>query len=183
MSRLARANTVEGWMDVAELAWLEGSSAGLGLVIEFGSWCGRSSVALTGCRRLICVDTWAGSDDEPSHAEFLSRHDIVEEFRRNLGPELVLGTVEARVGHLGSDAFCERLAAEFGGQAAMVFVDAAHDEASVRRDIALARRLLSPGGLLCGHDYSEFWPGVVAAVNDLVPQASRGPCSIWWARE
>jgi hypothetical protein len=61
-------------------------------------------------------------------------------------------------------------------------VDAAHDEASVRRDIALARRLLRPGGLLCGHDYSEFWPGVMAAVDDLVPQASRGPCSIWWAR-
>lgn len=182
MNRISRAQQIAGWMDTPELEWLERSSSGLRLVIEFGSWCGRSSVALAAAKRLICIDTWAGSTNEPEHAEFIARHDVVNQFRANLAAEIAAGTVEARVGDLGSEAFQRRLVSEFGGQADMVFIDAAHDEPSVRRDILLARRLLRPAGLLCGHDYSGSWPGVMAAVDDLVPDRERGPRSIWWSR-
>lgn len=47
----------------------------------------------------------------------------------------------------------------------LVFIDAAHDEASVSADIAAWRRCVNPGGWLAGHDYNSAWPGVVAAVN------------------
>lgn len=45
-----------------------------------------------------------------------------------------------------------------------VFIDAAHDEGSVRRDIAAWRPKVRPGGILAGHDYGE--PCAVKAVVD-----------------
>lgn len=181
MDRIGRALQIAGWMEPPELEWLERSSSGLRLVVEFGSWCGRSSVAMTAAKRLVCVDTWQGSEGEPND-QYVLVPDALDQFRRNLASEMDAGAVETRVGDLGNIQFQERLVHEFAGLADMVFIDSAHDEASVRRDIALARRLLRPGGLLCGHDYSESWPGVKSAVDDLVPDASSGPCSIWWCR-
>lgn len=181
MDRISRALQIAGWMDTPELEWLERSSSGLRLVIEFGSWCGRSSVALTASQRLVCVDTWQGSEGEPND-QYVLVPDALNEFRRNLASEMDAGTVETRVGDLGNIQFQERLIHEFAGLAEMVFVDGAHDEQSVRRDVSLAKQLLRSGGLLCGHDYSESWPGVKAAVDELVPGVNSGPCSIWWAR-
>lgn len=50
----------------------------------------------------------------------------------------------------------------------VAFVDAAHDLASVRADIAMVRPLLRAGGVLACHDYCAVWPGVVEAVDELV---------------
>ena len=57
------------------------------------------------------------------------------------------------------------IVAEHGG-AQMVFIDASHDYRSVTNDIATAKRLLAAGGVLCGHDYCDYWPEVKRAVSD-----------------
>jgi predicted O-methyltransferase YrrM len=51
----------------------------------------------------------------------------------------------------------------------LVFIDAAHTEAAVRRDTALARVLVRPGGVLCWHDYFVFHPdyGVRTFLHEL----------------
>ena len=46
-----------------------------------------------------------------------------------------------------------------------VFVDGAHDEASVAADLAAWEPKIRPGGLLAGHDYSDTFPGVTRAVD------------------
>lgn len=175
---ILHALTIQGWMERTELEWLAARAAGLGLVVEFGSWRGRSSVALASAKRLLCIDTWEGSD-EAAHASLLASgvnpwvewwrnlHDYphVTPYRLDLDDAYAVGLL------------CGIVADE--GGADMVFVDAAHDYESVRRDIQTAMRLLKPGGLLCGHDYSGSWPDVRRAVDELVPDRQVHH-TIWW---
>lgn len=163
---VSRALLVDGWMSEHELVWLADRSYGLRLVVEFGSWCGRSSIALSAAGRVLCVDTWQGSAE---HAEQMaSGFDPLREWCRNTaGLENVL-PCEANLADPVDVEYVAGVVRRFGG-ADMVFIDAAHDYDSVVRDIGTARRLLVPGGLLCGHDYSGSWPGVMRAVDELVP--------------
>jgi hypothetical protein len=51
-----------------------------------------------------------------------------------------------------------------GGTPGLVFLDANHGYESTKRDIDWARD--SGAGLICGHDYSPSFPGVVRAVKE-----------------
>lgn len=173
--RVARADRVQGWMTISELSWLVEIAAGKGLVIEIGSWRGRSSVALAAAKRLACVDTFVDQPQETGTGE-----DILPDFLAAIGDDR--DHVSPIRGNVADADFVEALEHEYGGEADMVFIDASHDEASVRRDIRTALRLVKPGGIVCGHDYSPVWPGVVAAVGDLFPGFQRAAESIWWAK-
>jgi len=50
-----------------------------------------------------------------------------------------------------------------------VFIDAAHDEASVIEDIKAWRPKVKPGGILAGDDYVPELEGVIPAVDKMVP--------------
>lgn len=49
----------------------------------------------------------------------------------------------------------------------LAFVDGDHEEEAVSLDIMLTLPLVRSGGQLVFHDYSDAWPGVVAAVDRL----------------
>ena len=51
------------------------------------------------------------------------------------------------------------------GSLDFVYIDAAHDEASVAEDLEAWSPLVRPGGILAGHDYCDAHPGVIQAVN------------------
>lgn len=46
-----------------------------------------------------------------------------------------------------------------------LFIDGAHDEASVRADLEAFEPLVKEDGIVSGHDYTPDFPGVVAAVD------------------
>ena len=171
--RVPRACAVPGWMTISELLWLEQQAAGKGLVIEIGSWKGRSSVALAAADSLVCVDKFVDQQQETGTGA-----DIMDEFSAAIGEDS--SKVTAVRGDVADTEFVEALEHTYGGKADMVFIDASHDEASVRRDIATAKRLVKEGGIICGHDYSYAWPGVMSAVDELVPGFQRAAESIWW---
>lgn len=50
----------------------------------------------------------------------------------------------------------------------MIFIDAAHDYTSVKRDLLAWYPKLKVGGILSGHDYSLKFFGVVEAVNEII---------------
>ena len=50
----------------------------------------------------------------------------------------------------------------------IVFIDARHDYESVVKDIKLWLPKVKKGGVLCGHDYSLGFFGVIEAVNELI---------------
>lgn len=58
-----------------------------------------------------------------------------------------------------------------------VFIDADHSEQGCRADIEAWLPKIRPGGWIMGHDIN--WPGVKAAVDDLVPGYEIGPDVVW----
>lgn len=64
------------------------------------------------------------------------------------------------------------------GSLDFVFIDADHSEQGCRADIAAWAPKLKPTGWIMGHDIN--WPGVRAAVDDLLPGYEIGPNVVWF---
>jgi hypothetical protein len=66
------------------------------------------------------------------------------------------------------------------GSLAWVHIDARHDYDSVVADINAWAPKVRPGGWLSGDDYQEdWWPGVVRAVSDTLPDADSWESMQW----
>jgi hypothetical protein len=63
------------------------------------------------------------------------------------------------------------------------FIDGSHHYADVCADINEWLPLIRPGGIIAGHDYSTAFPGVMDAVNYLLPRFEVVPDTrIWWCQ-
>lgn len=152
--------------------------------VEIGAWRGRSSafmaVEIANSKKNIlfdCVDTWKGSPDEEVHQTDPSvvNDTLYEEFLENMKPvekyyrPLRMTSLEAA--QLYED-----------GSLDFVFIDAQHDYASVKADIAAWAPKVRPGGFLAGHDFNPATPNgdVERAVLETFPDAIALP---WcWGR-
>ncbi len=180
-----RAAAVPGWMLETELAWLAGAAAERRRIVEVGSWKGRSTKALALATPgvVYAVDHWKGSvqsgDDTFTEASRRGADVIFHEFEANVAGELEAGRIVPVRAESG--AAPGLLAKLLGGERPdMIFIDGDHTYESARRDIATYGPLLGPGGLLCGHDYTDCWPGVVKAVCEALYPRFRVSDSIWW---
>lgn len=59
---------------------------------------------------------------------------------------------------------CENYTNEFFD---IVYIDASHDYESVKKDIESWYPKVKDGGIICGDDYTEGWPGVKKAVDEI----------------
>lgn len=171
---------IPGWLEDYEARWLAEKAHDKSLVIEFGSWCGKSSLALSCAKRLVCVDTWLGTPNDCGEHDRLISEGLrpIAEWRQNTKH---LPNVIGIVGNLRDPEIEDLLKAAYGGKADLVFIDAAHDLESVTRDIWLGKSLLSRKGIICGHDYSDAHPAVKAAVKAMLPFATNPIGTIWTA--
>lgn len=165
---------VDGWFTFPELyaEMVRGAVDGAKFV-EVGSWKGKSSVymavEIANSKKDIsfdCVDTWEGSEEHAGQTDGL-----FDLFMKNIEPvrqwirPVRAASVDAAKGY--ADASLD-----------FVFIDAAHDYDNVVADIAAWRPKVKPGGVLAGHDYTGYWPGVVRAVDDF-----RGENPLDWQSE
>ena len=162
---------LQGWCDEPQIFDSVIAEAKPELIIEVGSWKGTSShymlnKAPNAC--MVCVDTWLGSSEHwvrPEFREMLGfkngRPTLYEQFMANV----VHAGLQHRVVPLPLPS---RLASivlqKFGVQSSMIYIDGAHDEASVSEDIEAYWPLVSPGGIMLGDDHVEAWSGVMRAV-------------------
>lgn len=181
---VAKANSIEGWMSVKELGWLAQSAAVRHVIIEVGSWKGRSTKALAMGTRgyVIAVDHWKGSENErtQSHKEAVDNgpDSVFGIFQKNLADELRLGKViPLRVSSEEAPASLPKILR--GLKADLIFIDAEHTYEALLRDIKTFTPFVKPGGVLCGHDYSTAFPGVMKAVDDSFGKDKTQYDSIW----
>jgi predicted O-methyltransferase YrrM len=163
--------SIEGWFDfddIYELALRRCGSRSAHFV-EIGCYKGRSTCYLaerireTGLDvRLDAVDTFQGD----VHVGY---GDLWPEFAANLEQAGVLCRVQV---HRASSS----AAAEIFPTACLdfVFIDAEHTAAAVARDLATWWPKVRAGGILAGHDYTNF-PGVATAVDQFVAQHALAP--------
>lgn len=131
---------VKGWLSEAEGRELASLAAGK-CVLEIGSYHGRSTICMGQTAEAVLAIDHGEGDAETGH-------------------EPSTGMLYANLYRYGlADRVCvfphkvEEAAAQLADAIVdLVFVDGAHDEASVVRDLELARRVLRPGGTIALHD-------------------------------
>lgn len=178
---IERAKTVEGWMSEKELQYLAEAANKSKVIIEVGSWMGRSTCALAESTygKVYAVDTWKGSD-EPEHAKILAGKPegwLFDQFKANTAHLDNVETIQASSIE-AADALWKA-----GIKADMIFIDGDHTEAGAKYDIRVFRSLLSPEGILCGHDYASYCPGVIKAVGEAAPKFRVVPGTTIWTTE
>lgn len=181
----AEAKLPEGWMGKRCRRWLARRASEVprdGIVVEVGSWRGRSTTVLAknlaAGARLYAVDTWAGTPDDPDQHDrlYANAGDVYADFRRNLAGPIRGGRLFPL--RMDSVAGAAELLDRHGvASVDLVFIDADHRYEAVRADIQAYLPLIKPGGVLGGHDFG--WPGVQRAVTELLPGFKIGKSSIW----
>ena len=172
-----------------------------GLYVEVGVFLGRS-LRFMGERRpdvrLVAIDPWEDGESQgytgPGEwADFVRAHgglyNAVREMMWRYSPDVADRMVILR----GTTADY------MGPLADLVFVDGAHDYASVRADIDRMLPWVRAGGIIAGHDYNSEWDavrdgpddgraGVIKATRETFGDALRigiGPewSSVWWVEQ
>lgn len=122
----------------------------------------KTILDLTKPEQLYLVDPWNfDADDRYSEPSF-------NQLKTDLATEIADGRVVIKRGF--SDDVLPRFKQDFFD---WVYIDAAHDYDSVRRDLENCARIVKHGGLIAGHDYVRWVSptsryGVLEAVNEFV---------------
>lgn len=125
-------------------------------IVEIGSADGGSACVLAmmdAAASIVCVDPWVNGSGYGD--------DIFRAFIRNTGRFdniSYLRMTDARAVSLCPDASLD-----------MVYYDAVHTEDATRAAIVRWLPKLKPCAWMAGHDYSEEFPGVMAAVDAMAP--------------
>lgn len=196
LARLRRRSGRKSWQDID--GWFDWRSAQEEAVrrfpdgsrfVEVGTYLGRSLCSLgevvghSGKHiTLIGIDTCRGSGPEGERQKNYHANAVEDgggtfagALHRNLldcgmaDRVILIVTDSATASALFTDASLE-----------WVHLDARHDYASVRADIASWLPKITPGGWLSGDDYDEEkWPDVVRAVRDGLPGATPWSTRQW----
>lgn len=184
MGDIYKAVNIGGWMKEAELEWLATQAEKHFCIVELGVFIGRSARALGDNTpgRVFVLDKWhdyeALPDEMPDGEELPSMEDWeqIRLFRLNMSGILYSKVIPIMCDHrdLRSMTGCSV-------RPDMVFIDGDHHYESVKDDINFWQYKTIPGGLICGHDFSDSWPGVKQAVLEIFPDVNVLPgYSIWW---
>jgi predicted O-methyltransferase YrrM len=160
---------IEGFMTEVCLQWLFKMAGIMSPILEVGSHYGRSTHALlSGCRgQVIAVDPWQDTTREGK-----PRQQVFRQFIQNVGHFPNFGIM--RMPSTKAARFFQDKSLD------MVFIDGNHAYDHVKADIEAW--LPKARKLICGHDFSKNWPGVVQAVEELFPDRYElvgDRCSIW----
>lgn len=161
------ADQVEGWLTDKEgelLYNLARNCTGRGVIVEIGSWKGKSTVWLgQGSKRgkqvkIYAVDPHTGASEQRAmYGEVWT----FEEFKKNIQ--------SAQVDHLIVPLVktSEAAAGDFNQPVELIFIDGAHEYDFVKLDFDLWFPKLIEGGFIAFHD-SILGPGVKKVVKGLV---------------
>lgn len=152
--------------------------------LEIGSWVGSSAIAMAVVNPRVhvrCIDHFEGNDNDRigSVAEQIGNDTVEETFHQNVRRAGVSSQVMLTKGRAE-----EKLPGIRDGAFHLVFLDAKHDYRSLATQIEACLPKVKKNGILCGHDYSDAFPGVKQAVAELQTKGHvvRVEGNVWWTR-
>jgi predicted O-methyltransferase YrrM len=162
------AGAFEGWLTKKEAAllWmLAKKCSGKGVILEIGSWKGKSTSFLgQGAKggsgvKVYAVDPHTGTS---THAGS-GASSTLSEFKRNIA------SAEAEDSIVPIVKTSQQAAADFSEPVELCFIDGNHDFESVQQDITLWFPKIINGGFVAFHDsVTPLYPGVAEAVDKYV---------------
>ena len=169
---LSSVDSVRGWMRLTHARWFWDNAHAWTRAAELGSYCGRSSCAAglaiknSGARaRYWCVDTF----DPPTH------RNCFDEFANNIKRFNLDDVIVPIIGDTHDLNVLKRVPSELD----FLYIDAAHDYASVKDDIYLWVPKVRTGGTVMFHDYCDdlrrYSTGVKQAVDEAIDMKMLGP--------
>ena len=161
---IERAKSIEGWMSDQELTYLAEVASKSNMIVEIGSWMGRSTSAIAAntSGTVYAVDTWKGTHEQGGALDGKDDDWLINQFIQN-----TRGLDNIRIMQNTSIEAAHGFELQ-GRKFDMIFLDAAHDYDNVSTDIKAWLPLLTKNGVFCGHDYHGNWQGVKQAVEELI---------------
>jgi hypothetical protein len=179
-----RWDQIQGWCDECNdtlFCWLADRIPDGGRYVEVGCWLGRATACFgTHCREagkeieINVVDTFEGTKAEPC---LTIQADILEQLERSGTQGIKNSFLPLFTRHMR--ATMTPVQVHQGESLAMVdhfadnsldaaYIDGEHTYDAVFNDIRAWLPKVKPGGVLCGDDYGIDFPGVTAAVNNVL---------------
>jgi hypothetical protein len=165
---------IEGWLEDGEADLLlaaAGRAIGThpnGMVVEIGSYCGRSTVVLGAAlaaaanapdTKIYAIDPHQGivgaldqgiQQGLPTYARFLQN------------------IADAGIAHLVESIRQRSYEVSWSKPIGFLFVDGLHDYFNVTRDFHHFEPWIESGALVAFHDYADYYPGVKSFVDELL---------------
>ncbi|MCX8190279.1 MAG: class I SAM-dependent methyltransferase [Candidatus Diapherotrites archaeon] len=158
---------IEGFLTEREgelLFSLAKDCKGQGVIVEIGSWKGKSTVWLAkGSKRgkkakVYAIDPHTGSSEHQKQGEKIW---TFEEFKKNIEKAKVDDIVVPIV------KTSEDAAKDFEEKVGLIFIDGAHEYELVKLDLDIWFPKVIEGGIMAFHD-TTCWPGPKKVVEDFV---------------
>ena len=181
-----RKPRLSGWSERAAASLLPAlmRATNASVAVEVGVWRGLSASYIAGELRnrglggvLFAVDTFLGSLEFWTLRFSGGKRDPKRDLELSHGFPSMYYTFVSNMAHLNLSEYVvplplpSRTAAQLLNEqrvhADLIHIDASHEYRDVAEDLRQWLPLLSPCGVLVGDDYSDRWPGVVRAVNEL----------------
>jgi len=144
---------IAGWMSETDLQFLYEEASKVpefGIIVELGSWLGRSTAAIimgAKTRNIFSVDTWQGCESEPFPEE--KRKYFMELFKQDM--KIFAGFVP-----IIFDTTTDRAARCFADRSIdFLFLDGDHSEPQVYWDLVNWLPKMKDNGIFAGHDWSN----------------------------
>lgn len=166
---------IDGWMFDPELRFLSKVAGAItpgSLIVEIGVWMGRSSAAIysgsNGRNRVISIDTWLGSPEEPAH-DIAKEQDIMAVYLDNMRKcGLHVEPFSAQSLEVNGNYYLRAdsvEAAKLFADASIDwwFYDARHTTTGENIDVWLPK--MKPNGLFTGHDYFCFYDSIQQEIH------------------
>lgn len=175
-----RFNSLDFWFPAKDAWVLEALCRRVNCddALEIGSFAGTTaSILARHFRHVLCVDTWTGSGPGDQVNCWYAEHDVRNVFHNNIEKFPLDVSIRVHQRTLNPDSLPAKLN-DVGVDYDLIFIDAAHDYASVKNDLAIAEQWIADGGIICGHDWSVY-EGVTRVVTELGDRAT--VCgTMWW---
>lgn len=158
---------IDGWLADSEANKLFDIAASLPgpspLVVELGSWIGKSSVILSQALppggRLVCVDPFNAAGEADSVDEYKSKQGsyqktLLQTFQSNLAAHGRPSVVEFQ------QAYSFDAVKNWNREIDFIFIDASHDYDDVLQDLRQWSPFIKVGGWIAFHDVRLMKPGL-----------------------
>lgn len=173
MTDITKAKSIEGWMTEFELLWLAERAVEHRVIVEVGSYLGRSTRALLDHTLgvVYAIDDWKGPRDV--YMEKRERELLYGKFLHNVheyiaSPKLVIVVCDHRKLTMSPESVD------------MVFLDGSHTYEDIKADIVFWKSRMTKG-LLCGHDIQMT--EVQMATDEVLGDVEVAPDTTIWFKE